>query len=550
MKKSIFFILFCSGSLFAQLTDQQYLSTYKEAVSLFEQQSYDEAYAKLTPLTTRKYTNAVAPYAFLYGALSAEKKGNKYQSKILFRNLFTNYPEWDKLNDAKVLYARNNFEDGYFEEAMKVLHEIEDDKYKTVKIGLMEEYIKNIKTVSALKNIYTKFPNYKPVARALVDKIQANRYNSKADLELSDMLTNRFNLLEPEKKTSQKDTDSKPKGKTKAQLNFGLLLPFETSNSGQPNASVTYVYDIYAGMQIAAEKLSPQGINLKIHTYDVRSNANEFKTAENKAGFSDLDLIVGPLYPGTNNLAIKFINDNDIFQVHPISNNLDLLKNSKNSFLMQPSHTQQTKKTLDYVASLGATKSVSVYYGGAKKDSTFATIYASEAKKKGFTITELKRFNGQKLPAQRGHIFFAGDNNLGSTFIQSIEMADITCEVIMTASSFSWDKTTATSFSQNMALIYPEYVNREKEAVKEFEKSYFEKTAAFPSYYSYLGYDLAYYFASMLKDGKSIFKINLDLGEYIEDYMLSGYDFSDKVKQNEVVPIIKYRDGNFEEVFR
>ena len=77
MKKSIFFVLFCSGSLFAQLTDQQYLSTYKEAVSLFEQQSYEEAYAKLTPLTTRKYTNAVAPYAFLYGALSAEKKGNK-----------------------------------------------------------------------------------------------------------------------------------------------------------------------------------------------------------------------------------------------------------------------------------------------------------------------------------------------------------------------------------------------------------------------------------------------------------------------------------------
>lgn len=550
MKKSVFFILFCSGSLFAQLTDQQYLSTYKEAVSLFEQQNYEEAYNKLSPLTTKKYTNAVAPYAFLYGALSAEKKGTKYQSKILFRNLFTNYPEWNKLNDAKVLYARSNFEDGYYDEAMKTLHEIEDDSYKSVKLGLMDEYIKNVKTVSALKNIYTKYPNYKPVAKALVDKIQVNRYNSKADLELSDMLTNRFNLLEPDKKNTTKNTESKSKGKSQSYLNFGLLLPFEIANSGQPNASVSYVYDIYAGMQIAAEKLMDQKITLKLHTYDVRSNANEFKSAENKSGFVDLDLIVGPLYPNTNNLAVKYINDNDVFQVHPISNNLDLLKNSKNSFLLQPSHTQQTKKALDYITTLGTPKSVSIYYGASKKDSTFAAIYAAEAKKKGFTITEIKRFNGQKLPAQRGHIFFAGDNNSGTTFTQSVAMSELTCEVILTASSFNWDKTTTNTFTDNIALIYPEYVNREKEAVKEFEKSYFDKTSAFPSYYSYLGYDLAYYFASMLKDGKSIFKINLDLGEYTEDFMLSGYDFSDKVKQNEVVPIIKYRSGNFEEVFR
>jgi hypothetical protein len=547
MKKSIFFILFCSGSLFAQLTDQQYLSEYKKAVSLFEQQNYEEANAKLLPLTTKKHTNAVAPYAFLYGALSSEKKGNKYQAKVLFRNLFTNYPEWDKLNDARILYASSNFQDGYFEEAMKALHEIDDPKYNTVKLGLMEKYIKNVKTVTALKNIYTKFPNYKPVAKALVDKIQSNRYNSKADLELSDLLTNRFNLLASDKKTPSQVVESKS---DKKELNFGLLLPFETTNPGQPNANVTYVYDIYAGMKVAIDKLNSNGIHLDVHTYDVRSNPNEFKNAEAKPGFDELDLIVGPLYPATNDLAVKYINEHDIYQVHPISNNVSLLKDSKNSFLLQPSHTQQTQKTLNYVASLGAPKMVSVYYGAAKKDSTFAHIYAAEAKKKGYTITELKRFNGQKLPNQTGHIFFAGDNNLGTTFIQSIEMANITCEVILTASSFSWDKTTSSIFSNQMALIYPEFVNREKEVVKEFEKSYFEKTAAFPSYYSYLGYDLAYYFASLLKDGKRIFKDNLELGEYIDDYMLSGYDFSKKVKQNEVVPIVKVREGNFEEVFR
>ncbi len=331
MKKVLIILTVLPTLLWAQTPD--YLQLYKEGVSLFHEGRYEEASTKFTGLTNRNYSNAVAPYAYLYAAQSAEKKGSKYQAKILYRNLLTYYSEWEKADEARILYARHNLADGYFEEGLKSLHEIEDPKLNTLKLQVMDEYMKQVKTIAALKNLYAKYPNYKPIARALVDKIQANRYNTKADLEMSDMLTNRFNLLEPDKGTSS--SGSSKTGKKAEGVHFGVLLPFELNASDPTLPSYRYVYDLYAGMQLAADKLALEGISLSLHPYDIKSDANAFRNAEKKPGFNELQLLIGPLYPATNNLAQKWVNEKNLIQVHPTSNNLELLKDNKNAFLMQ-----------------------------------------------------------------------------------------------------------------------------------------------------------------------------------------------------------------------
>ena len=546
MKKLFLLLFICSGSLYAQLSDHQFFQVYKEGVNLFREQRYEEAFTRLSTLTTRNHANGVAPYAYLYAAQAAEKSGNRYQAKVLYRNLLTYYPEWDKKDEARLLYGRVNLEDGYYEEGMKVLHEVDNPAFQSLKLHVMDEYLKNVKTITALRNLYNTYPNYKPLARALVDRIQANRYNTKADLELSDMLTNRFNLLE----TGKPSGSSPFPGNVSAEkiLHFGLLLPFEL-NSEDPGA-FRYIYDLYAGMNIAAEKLQAQNINVQLHTYDIKSDTRAYLAAEKKAGFPELDLIVGPLYPAPNALAQKLVNAGKLIHVHPTSNNLTLLKDADKTFLMQPSHMQQAKKALDYAASTGLPKSAAVYFGEARKDSLFAHIYAEEARKRGYTITEIRKFTGQKLEPQRGHLFLAADDNLGVRFLQSVAMNNLTCEVIITASAFNWDRPNTSVFTDKVALIYPEYVNRQREVVLDFERNYFENTAALPTYFSYLGHDLVYYFGTALKDGNKAFQRAVLRGEYIDDYLLSGYDFSGKVKQNEIVPIVKFRDHTFEEVYR
>jgi ABC-type branched-subunit amino acid transport system substrate-binding protein len=330
------------------------------------------------------------------------------------------------------------------------------------------------------------------------------------------------------------------------------LLPFNITDLANSVGANKYTFELYQGMKIAAEQLKAGGINVNLHAFDVKKSKDDFLMLEKKEGFKNLDLIVGPLYPNPNEKAVEFALNHKIIQVHPLSNNLSLLKDGNSIFLMQPSHLQQSRKTLQYVAGLNKKKTVSIYFGNAKKDSLFASIYRSEALKKGYKITVFKKYVGnlQKLLPETGHIFLATDNNQGVKFLQSVSYSKITTETVCTAASFAWDKNQSNTFTEHVSLIYPEFVSKDKENVRNFDKIFLEKMAGSPSFYAYAGYDLVLFFAKMLKDGKDIFKLNIESGEYTDEYLLSGFDFSGKIKENGIVPIVKYKNEAFEEIFR
>ncbi len=553
MKKAFVIVLgLISTGYGQQLNDQAYLIEYKKAVQLFANSQYEQAGQKFTTLCSKSYSNPMVPYAFFYNALTAKNKGNLYQSRVIFRSLFENYYDWDKINEARIIYSELNFSENYFEEGLKSLEAIQDKEFDGLKKDILKQHIPKIKSISTLKELYFKFPTHEVLARNLVEKIQANRYNSKDDLEISDMLTNRFKFKEiPKGKTANKTSSSSATG-TEASLDFGVLLPFNINDLTNSVAANKYTYELYEGMKIAAEQLKTQGINVNLHAFDVKKSRYDFQILEKKEGFKDLELIVGPLYPDPNEEAVEFAVNHKIIQVHPLSNNLSLLKDGNNIFLMQPSHLQQSKKTLEYVSGLNKKKTVSIYFGNAKKDSLFASIYRGEALKKGYSITVFKKYAGtlQKLLPETGHIFLATDNNQGVKFLQSVSYSKITSETVCTAASFAWDKNQSNTFSENVSLIYPEFVSRDKENVRNFEKSFLEKMASQPSFYAYAGYDLVLFFGKMLKDGKDIFKLNIDSGEYTDEYLLSGFDFSGRIKENAIVPIVKYKNEAFEEIFR
>jgi ABC-type branched-subunit amino acid transport system substrate-binding protein len=553
MKKIFIIVLGLISNSYGQvLNDQAYLIEYKKAVQLFANSQYEQAGQKLTALSDKNYTNPIVPYAYFYNALSAKNKGNSYQSRVIFRSLFENYYDWDKINEARILYAELNFGENYFEEGLKSIEAIQDKEFDDLKIDILNKYIPKIKSISTLKELYFKFPTDEVLARNLVEKIQANRYNSKDDLEISDMLTNRFKLKEVSKSKIQSKGNTSSVSKNESSIDFGVLLPFNITDLANSVGANKYTFELYQGMKIAAEQLKAGGINVNLHAFDVKKSKDDFLVLEKKEGFKNLDLIVGPLYPNPNEEAVEFALNHKIIQVHPLSNNLSLLKDGNSIFLMQPSHLQQSKKTLQYVAGLDKKKTVSIYFGNAKKDSLFASIYRSEALKKGYKITVFKKYTGnlQKLLPETGHIFLATDNNQGVKFLQSVSYSKITTETVCTAASFAWDKNQSNTFTEHVSLIYPEFVSKEKENVRNFDKIFLEKMAGQPSFYAYAGYDLVLFFAKMLKDGKDIFKLNIESGEYTDEYLLCGFDFSGKIKENGIVPIVKYKNEAFEEIFR
>jgi hypothetical protein len=554
MKKGIILFFLSVGNLYGQLGDQSYLLEYKKAVQLFANNDFETASQKFSQLANKNYQNPIVPYAYFYHALSAKNKGNNYQSRVIFRQLFEFFYDWEKINEARIQYAEANFSENYFEEGLKTLELIQDKSFDQAKTNLLKEYIPKIKTLSTLKDLYYKFPTQTEIAVNLVKKIQSNRYNSKEDLELSDMLTNRFKLSGDKSiKTNPIGNIDQTKGISNNTINIGALLPFNLQDSpeSQINSDQRYIYEFFQGMKIAEETLLEDKIEVQIYAFDVRKSKSDFWNIEKNLTLKNLDIMVGPLYPEPNSLASDYAIANNIIQIHPISNNLSLLKDNRNIFLLQAGYGLQAQKALDYFNEQRSEKSVSIYFGNSKKDSLFAQIYKTEAVKKGYVVNQFKSFkNLTNILPEKGHIFVAIDNSLGIKFLQSLQRNRISSSVICTANAFSWDKISASSFPENIILIYPEYINLQKDNVKTFIEKYYEKTMGTPGYFSFLGYDMVMYFARMIKDGKEIFKLNIEAGQYTDDYLLGGFDYSKRLKENHIVPFFKSNGSELEEIYR
>ena len=424
---------------------------------------------------------------------------------------------------------------------------IYDKNYKSTKDQISNAYIPKISNLVILKDLHTKFPEERSIAQRIVEVVAKNRYSSKTDLELSDNLTNRFKL-------NQKKTETKPKTKSnidalsdKVNINMGLLLPFDITENTINIGQNRYIYEFYKGMQIANVHLGAQKINVNILAFDVSKDKLGFQTAERSKGFKNLDVIIGPLYSGSNAIAEVFSENNKIIQVHPFSTNKSILDNNNQAYMAQPSASLQANEGISYLKKQNRVKSLSIYFGANKKDSLTAINFKQDAQKAGFTINGFGAFDGKiiKGNAEKGYIYFAGSESLLARFISIFQSKSNTAPILATVPGTQLENIAKVISTVSVSLICTDFVDVKKDNVRAFQKDFFDKMNVMPSYYAYLGYDIAKYFATMLKDGRDIYKLNIEAGPYTEDLLLSGFDLSKKTKENQIVPILKFNGTEF-----
>ncbi len=557
MKRSpnLFILLLLSYSTIAQhviLIEKEYALKYKKSVQLYADQKYFEAKDELTPLAGRRYSNSMVPFVHYYHALCSFKLQKYFDSRTMLRQLFERFPDWRKIDEAYYLYANACFAENYVDEGMQSVNRISTSALKHDLENMQYFYFSKYKDPSQLKQFNQKFPNSIIVAQLLVDNIQKNRFASREDLELSDRLTNQFNLGEisitPKKTTTKKESNGV--------INIAILLPFRLVefDPAKNNRANQYIYDMYAGMKLAKEKLEMDQINVNLFTFDIDRDANLVTELVNNSNFTQIDLIVGPLYPEANKIANTFAKSNEVVQVHPLSNNKQLIANDKATFLASPSYEMQATKALEYINSQNTPRSVAIYFGNTRKDSTFAYIYRDKALENGIDVTVIKRFTvAEDIDIRRkpGHIFISGsDNSFGSKVINGLDKKKIVAPIMAASSAFDFEGSSLGIFNRQLYLIQLDYINREKEEVKNFRSSYINDQNIAPSYYGFWGYDMLLFYGRMLNSGKGKLRNNLDAIEYTQGYVLDGFDYTNGSNENKIVPIIKYQDGKFIEVAR
>ena len=553
---NLFILLLLSHLSLAQqvtFSDREYALKYKKAVQLYADQKYFEAKDELTPLTNRKYNNSVAPYVHYYHALCSFKLQRNLEARTMLRQLFERFPDWKKIEDSYYLYANACFAENYVDEAMQYINRISEGALKQDIENMQYFYFSKYKDPSQLKLLNQKFPNSSTIAQLLVDSIQKSKYASREDLALSDRLTNQFNLGVTTPTIPKKTV---PKKENNGTVNIAILLPFRLFefDPTKNNRTNQYIYDMYAGMKLAKEKLETEQISINLFTFDIDRDANLVSELVNNGNFAQMDLLVGPLYPEANKIANTFAKSNEVVQVHPLSNNHQLIANDKMTFLASPSYEMQAIKALEYMNSQNTPRSVAIYFGNTRKDSTFAYIYRDKAMDIGIDVTEIRRFTGSEdidMKRKPGHIFLSGSDNLfGARVVNALDKKKISAPIMAASAAFDFEGSSLSIFNRQLYLIQLDYINREKEEVKNFRSSYINDQNIAPSYYGYWGYDTLLFYARMLNNGKGKLRNNLDAIEYTQGYTLDGFDYTNGSNENKIVPIIKYQDGKFIEVAR
>lgn len=528
---------------------------YKKAVQLYVNEQYQEAFPIFTSLSNRAQSDALTPYAVYYSALISFKQKNYIQARVMLRQQMEKFPNWEKLDDTYYLYALANHADGYHDIGLEYAQKITDPTLIKEVENAQSHYLKEVLDLNLLKKWYQKYPQVLPLNFQLVQAIQNKEYPTKQELELSDLLTNRLRTRSENTASSSKEP-VKYKPRENNTIDMAVLLPFnlDTFDPKQINRTNQYIYDLYLGMQMAQEDAKKKGMKIKLHPFDIGNSTEEIDRLVQSGVLEQMDVLVGPLYPAANEVVADYLTTHAILQIHPISNSQSLTEKSGNAFLAQPSYEAQAQKALEFSRGLGISKTVSIYHGTSRKDVLFAETYAKKAKDLGWNVLEIAPFVDEKsIHTNKGtpaSVFLVGDSNFAPKVARVLRKFKMDPVLFTTASSFNLGTASKEFLQSNLYVIYPEFIATQKQEVTSFKSKYINKVGLAPSFYSYLGYDITYFFSKILQKTKQTTRQKLDSIDYTQGYHLSGFDYTKGNQVNRIVPIVKYQDGQFIEISR
>lgn len=559
--KIVFCLLsLCAGvmlTLRSYAQDANYERDYKRAVALYKTGEYALAMNDLTPLTSRKHQNGMVPFAHYYYALAAQKTNRLTESRQMLIQLRERYPDWKKMDEANYLLAELTFREKQFGEALDYLSEITNASVKKDAEVLKKMYISQLQDIKYLKGLNKQYPSDKLIAHTLIDLIQKTS-NDKADLELSDELTNRFGATatKPASSASAVVTPIRQNANNpqKGYYNVAVVLPFRLKEfSGNQRVRANqFAFDMYEGMKLAKVKLQQEGILVNMFTYDVGNDPEEMLDIVNNTNFAQTDLIVGPVYNEPAKLAADFAETNHIYYVHPTTLASDILTNHPNTLMLQPSFERQAAQGFEFMRSLPANtnRKVAIYYGSARRDSTLAAAYRTKVTEAGYQVADFRKTR-EKLDStaaiteanKPGHVaVFSGTETDGNKVLNMLIKRRLTAPLLASASCFNLQTIQSSSFSgRDVYLMDTEFVDSSKPQVRDFQNLYFTKRNTVPSIYALQGYDALLFFGRMLHKYRNQLRSGLDTKTYADDYLLSGFNYL-RSNDNQVVPIVQLDD--------
>jgi ABC-type branched-subunit amino acid transport system substrate-binding protein len=551
------------GGYAQKITDTE--RRYRVGVKALQTGEYDRARNELQTVMLRG--GSFAPYAYYYYADASFRQKKYPATRATIKELIDHFPDWRKRGEAYYLAACAAMEQGLYDEALSYADLIADADLRPDVDRMERNFLSRVTDLNRLKALQTQYPKDKTLALALIELIQETS-TDKADLELSDRLTNRFGVVPtprpvrpaaPVVVTPAEVVKARPVAvaKVKGTVNVGVLLPFRLDRFGLDDRTRTnqYAYDLLEGMKMARNKLFTEGITINLFAYDVDNDSDQALELVNNTAFGQNDLLVGPLFAEPNRLVADYALQNNIVLVNPISTSRDLIANHPNTYLAQPSTWQQAVEAVQFVKDQIPGRKAAAYFGTARKDSLLATAYVAELRAQGFQVVDFKRVSGKAMTLgitevnKPNHVFFASSNeDDGVRMLDAMNRSGVVGPLVTTYPAFNYFRNSLATFTRRtLLMLAPEFMDLGRNATKTFEEAYISKRSILPSVFVAQGYDLMLFFGRQLARGSLKNRANLVTSPDDDDYVLSGFDYTQS-NDNKTVPIIKFDGARFQKI--
>lgn len=302
-------------------------------------------------------------------------------------------------------------------------------------------------------------------------------------------------------------------------------------------------YEYLQGAIIALNELKKDGIKLNINIYDTKADSSTIENLMKIYEIKKSDLIFGPIYSKNYNLVQKFSIENKINIVSPLTTQISTITENPFVFKINPSAEEVTKFYAQYLAKYSDTAAIFAITDHTDKQNALAdTLHkfltiASEnydtIKFKKITFSKfVTPYRKNLSPTKHNFIFIPSTNevqlsaifnNLNALInVNNYKITVITLPIVENFTKLQ------SEWLRNLNIHYATAMQIDKNEIeyKNFADNYKNIFGRNPAKYSFIGYDVTYYFINLLKKYGKYFQFCInDAKEYLSNGMFLKFNF-------------------------
>ncbi len=304
-----------------------------------------------------------------------------------------------------------------------------------------------------------------------------------------------------------------------------VFLPFFiqennlSKNSGKYYKNSARFFEFYQGLLLSAKKMKETGVSVEFYIRDTKANSTRMREILSEDVFKEMDLIIGPVYSENFKITSLFAKENKINIVAPFKQKYeDLVVDNPFIFLSNPSDETEIANISKYIAH-SYDRSIILVHNGTEEELKIAEIFkkklvSSFASYENINEIVFKQLNYKAegasaledaLSVGLGNIVIIPSTDVVFITNLATKLNYLTHKYKLTVFGMRpWEQieSVETDYLQNLKFHYgtTSYVDQNDEKVKVFDYQYKVYYKDESSLYSYMGYDIGYFFLNVLKD--------------------------------------------------